>query len=67
MGFLMHLLGFNCFTLGKVANRLMCAGHAANPFNISIVGNCCNFWTRWHKLGIKYDWLFEISVEGLRE
>ena len=39
MGFLMHLLGFDRFTLGKAANRLACAGHAVNPFSVGIVSN----------------------------
>ncbi len=66
-GFLMHLLGFDRFTSGKAANGLARAGHAANPFNVGIVGNCRDFWTRGRELGVEYDRLYEIPAEGLRE
>ena len=66
-GFLMHLLGFDRFTSGKAANGLARAGHAANPFSVGIVSNCRDFWTRGRELGVEYDRLYEIPVEGLRE
>lgn len=66
-GFLMHLLGFDRFTSGKAANGLARAGHAANPFNVGIVGNCRDFWTRGRELGVEYDRLYEVPAEGLRE
>ena len=67
MGFLMHLLGFGRFTLGKAANGLAHAGHATNPFNVGFVGDCRDFWTRDRELGAEYDRLYEIPAEGLRE
>jgi len=66
-GFLMNLLGFDRFTSGKAANGLARAGHAANPFNAGVVGNCRDFWTRGRELGVEYDRLYEIPAEGLRE
>jgi len=66
-GFLMHLLGFDRFTSGKAANGLARAGHAANPFNVGVVGNCRDFWTRGRELGVEYDRLYEVPAEGLRE
>ncbi len=66
-GFLMQLLGFDRFTSGKAANGLARAGHATNPFNVGVVGNCRDFWTRGHELGVEYDRLYEIPAEGLRE
>lgn len=66
-GFLMQLLGFDRFTSGKAANGLARAGHAANPFNVGIVGNCRDFWTRGRELGVEYERLYEIPVEGFRE
>jgi len=66
-GFLMHLLGFDRFTSGRAANGLARAGHAANPFNVGIVGNCRDFWTRGRELGVEYERLYEIPAEGLRE
>ncbi|KAH9969403.1 hypothetical protein BGW80DRAFT_1461693 [Lactifluus volemus] len=44
--FLMQLFGFDRFTSGKMANGFARSGHAANPFNMCIVGNCRDFWTR---------------------
>ncbi|KAH9996401.1 DHHC palmitoyltransferase-domain-containing protein [Russula compacta] len=66
-GFFMQLLGFDRFTSGKAANGLARAGHAANPFNAGIVGNCRDFWTRGRELGVEYERLYEIPVEGLHE
>jgi len=63
----MHLLGFDRFTSGKAANGLARAGHAANPFNVGVVGNCRDFWTRGSELGVEYDRLYEVPAEGLRE
>jgi len=39
----------------------------ANPFNVGIVGNCRNFWTQGSELGVEYDQVYEIPVEGLHE
>ncbi|KAI0297046.1 DHHC palmitoyltransferase-domain-containing protein [Multifurca ochricompacta] len=66
-GFLMQLLGFDRFTSGKAANGLARAGHATNPFNVGIVGNCRDFWTRGRELGVEYERLYEVPVEGFRE
>jgi len=66
-GFLMHLLGFDRFTSGKAANGLARAGHASNPFNVGVVGNCRDFWTRGRELGVEYERLYEVPAEGLRE
>jgi len=59
---LLRLLHFE-----RAANGLVRAGHAANPFNVGFVSNCRDFWTRGRKLGVKYDRLYEIPAEGLRE
>jgi palmitoyltransferase ZDHHC13/17 len=66
-GFLMHLLGFDRFTSGKAANGLARAGHAVNPFNVGIVGNCRDFWTRGRELGVEYERLYEVPPEGFQE
>ncbi|KAF8256806.1 hypothetical protein EI94DRAFT_1693750 [Lactarius quietus] len=66
-GFLLQLVGFDRFTSGKAANGLARAGHATNPFNVGIVGNCRDFWTRGRELGVEYDRLYEIPVEGFQE
>ena len=66
-GFLLQLVGFDRFTSGKAASGLVRAGHATNPFNVGVVGNCRDFWTRGQELGVEYDRLYEIPIEGFRE
>ena len=66
-GFLLQLVGFDRFTSGKAANGLARAGHATNPFNVGVVGNCRDFWTRGRELGVEYDRLYEIPAEGFHE
>ena len=66
-GFLMQLVGFDHFTSGKAANGLARAGHATDLFNVGVVGNCRDFWTRGRELGVEYDRLYEIPVEGFHE
>jgi len=66
-GFLMHLLGFDCFMSSKAVNGLAHAGHVANPYNIGILGNCRNLWTQGSKLGIEYDQVYKIPAEGLHK
>jgi len=66
-GFLLQLVGFDRFTSGKAANGLARAGHATNPFNVGVVRNCRDFWTRGRELGVEYDRLYEIPVEGFHE
>jgi palmitoyltransferase ZDHHC13/17 len=66
-GFLMNLLGFDRFTKGKAVDGLARAGKASNPFDLGIVGNCKDFWTAGKELGVKYEMLYEVPLEGFRE
>ena len=66
-GFLMNLLGFDRFTKGKAVDGLARAGKASNPFDIGIVGNCKDFWTAGKELGVKYEMLYDVPLEGFRE
>ena len=63
----MQLVGFDRFTSGKAANGLARAGHATNPFNVGVIANCRDFWTRGRELGVEYDRLYEIPQEGFTE
>ncbi|KAH9969406.1 hypothetical protein BGW80DRAFT_1334773, partial [Lactifluus volemus] len=63
----MQLLGFDRFTSGKAANGFTRSGHATNPFNVGIVGNCRDCWTRERELGVEYERLYEVSLEEFRE
>ena len=66
-GFLMNLLGFDRFTKGKAADGLARASKATNPFDLGIVGNCKDFWTAGKELGVRYETLYDVPLEGFRE
>jgi len=66
-GFLMNLLGLDRFTKGKATTGLARAGKATNPFDLGIVGNCKDFWTAGRELGVEYDKLYDVPLEGFRE
>lgn len=66
-GFLMNLLGFDRFTRGKAADGLARAAKAPNPFDLGFMGNCKDFWTRGRELGVEYDRLYDVPVEGFVE
>ncbi|KAL1757982.1 hypothetical protein FB107DRAFT_259233 [Schizophyllum commune] len=66
-GFLMHLLGFDRFTKGRAVDGLAMAGRAANPFDLGLVGNCRDFWTAGRELGVEYDKLYDVPLEGFQK
>ena len=66
-GFFMNLLGFDRFTKGKAVDGLARAGKASNPFDLGIVGNCKDFWTAGRELGVEYEKLYDVPIEGFRE
>lgn len=66
-GFLMNLLGLDRFTKGKATTGLARAGKATNPFDLGLVGNCKDFWTAGRELGVEYDKLYDVPMEGFRE
>jgi len=63
----MNLLGFDRFTKGKAVNGLARAGKASNPFDLGFVGNCKDFWTKGKELGVEYEQLYDVPLEGFRE
>lgn len=66
-GFLMNLLGFDRFTKGKAADGLARAAKAPNPFDTGIMGNCKDFWSRGQELGVEYERLYDVPLEGFAE
>lgn len=66
-GFLMNLLGFDRFTKGKAVDGLARASRASNPFDLGIVGNCKDFWSAGKELGVEYEKLYDVPIEGFRE
>lgn len=65
--FLMSLLGLDRFTKGKATTGLAMAGTATNPFDLGLIGNCKDFWTRGRELGVEYERLYDVPTEGFRE
>ncbi len=66
-GFIMNLLGFDRFTKGKAVDGLARSSKASNPFDLGMWGNCKDFWTAGRELGVEYDKLYDVPMEGFRE
>ncbi|KAK7055514.1 Palmitoyltransferase [Favolaschia claudopus] len=66
-GFLMNLLGFDRFTKGRAASGLARASKASNPFDLGLVRNCQDFWTKGKELGVEYERLYDVPMEGFEE
>jgi palmitoyltransferase ZDHHC13/17 len=66
-GFLMNLLGLDRFTKGRAVDGLARASKAPNPFDLGVVGNCKDFWTAGKELGVEYERLYDVPLEGFRE
>ena len=65
-GFIMNILGLDRFTKGKATEGLARAGSASNPFDLGLVTNCKDFWTTGKELGVEYDTLYDVPLEGFR-
>lgn len=65
--FILNLLGFDRFTKGKAVDGLAKANKANNPFDVGVVGNCRDFWTNGKELGVEYEKLYDVPLEGFRE
>jgi len=63
----MNLLGFDRFTKGKAADGLARAAKAPNPFDLGLIGNCKDFWTKGRELGVEYEQLYDVPPEGFVE
>jgi palmitoyltransferase len=63
----MNLLGFDRFTKGKAVDGIARASKASNPFDVGVVANCKDFWTAGRELGVEYEKLYDVPMEGFRE
>lgn len=63
-GFLMHLLGLDRFTKGKATEGLARSRKAHNPFDLGLMGNCKDFWSRGKELGVEYERVYDVPKEG---
>ena len=64
---IMGLTGLDVFTRGKAADGLARAKRANNPFDLGVVGNCWDFWTAGKTLGVEYERLYDVPLEGFKE
>lgn len=65
--FLMNLLGLDRFTKGKAVDGLARANKASNPFDLGLISNCKDFWTAGKELGVEYESLYDVPIEGFGE
>jgi hypothetical protein len=65
-GFLLRLLGLDRFTRGNAARALARANRSSNPFDMGVITNCGDFWTKGKEVGVQYESLYEVPPEGFR-
>lgn len=65
-GFVLNILGFDRFTRGKATEGLVRASKASNPFDFGCRSNCKDFWTAGGELGIEYQRLYDVPIEGFK-
>lgn len=65
-GFLLRLLGLDRFTRGNAARALAHANRSSNPFDMGVIANCGDFWTKGKEAGVQYESLYEVPPEGFR-
>ncbi|KAK4045971.1 palmitoyltransferase akr1 [Microbotryomycetes sp. JL201] len=63
---LLKILGIDRFTEGKAAEGLANSSKVANPFDLGMLGNCRDFWSRGRELGVDYTRLYEVPDGGFR-
>ena len=66
LAFLAKILGIDRFTEGKAAEGLRKAGEVGNPFDLGVLANCRDFWTRGRELGVDYGALYDIPTGGFQ-
>lgn len=66
---LLAIVGLDLYTKGRGAEGMVKAaekGSGANPFNVGVMHNCTDFWTRGRTLGVDYEKLYDIPPQGYR-
>lgn len=66
---LLAIVGLDLYTRGRGAEGMAKAaekGGGNNPFDVGLVRNCTDFWTRGKTLGVDYQTLWEVPPEGFR-
>lgn len=63
--FLLKILGIDRFTSGHATKSLLAHSSLAdNPFDLGLISNCNDFWSRGGRLGVDYERLYSIPVGG---
>lgn len=65
-GFILRLLGLDRFTKGKAADGLLKSSGAKNPFDLGLIGNCVDFWTKGREVGVQYESVYTVPQEGFK-
>ena len=68
-GTLLAIVGLDLYTKGRGAEGMARAaekGSGANPFDVGLMRNCTDFWTRGRTLGVDYEKLYDIPEEGYK-
>lgn len=63
---LLSIVGLDLYTRGKAGQGLRKASQAGNPFDLGLRVNCGDFWTRGKELGVNYETLYDVPVQGFR-
>lgn len=65
---LLAIVGLDLYTRGGGAEGMLRANNekdkGTNPFDVGIIRNCTDFWTRGKTLGVDYEKLFDLPPEG---
>lgn len=67
-GTLLAIVGLDLYTKGRGAEGMVKAAEksGANPFDVGLMRNCTDFWTRGRTLGVEYEKLYDLPPEGFR-
>ena len=68
-GTLLAIVGLDLYTKGKGAEGMARAaekGGGGNPFDVGLMRNCTDFWTRGRTLGVDYQQIYDLPPEGYR-
>lgn len=65
---LLAIVGLDLYTRGGGAEGMVRANNeknkGTNPFDVGIIRNCTDFWTRGKTLGVDYEKLYDLPSEG---
>ncbi|KAF8310689.1 hypothetical protein DL93DRAFT_1583077 [Clavulina sp. PMI_390] len=71
-GFILRLLGLDRFTRGSAASTLLArpssrpGGPPKNPFDLGVIANCMDFWTKGGEVGVRYEAVYDVPPEGFK-